>query len=222
MQRVRQMTETKLCYWCHEPLPPLPEDASYVEEINHVIHVDCKDARDTFNRRRDELEGRVAEGSDDLPGHIRVAILDLLAARGFEGRCPCLYDPEHGFQRYATHRYDYDEETDDHHSLNAVPNCELCRGSGTHDALPELLAIRDDAAAARWVEEHIQRGAGPCDHWRGFREGGWYYNALSYSRSSKSKPSGVMVFNYDLMLGGTITYAEIAERFRPRVQSSLF
>lgn len=23
----------ELCYWCHEPLPPLPEDASYVDEI---------------------------------------------------------------------------------------------------------------------------------------------------------------------------------------------
>jgi len=29
------MSETKLCYWCHEPLPPLPEDADYVDEINH-------------------------------------------------------------------------------------------------------------------------------------------------------------------------------------------
>lgn len=24
----------KCCYWCHELLPPLPEDASYVDEIN--------------------------------------------------------------------------------------------------------------------------------------------------------------------------------------------
>lgn len=32
------------CYWCHELLPPLPEDASYVEEINHYIHDDCKPA----------------------------------------------------------------------------------------------------------------------------------------------------------------------------------
>ena len=151
----------KACYWCHEPLPPLPEDALYVDEINHYIHDDCRDARDDLNRRRDELEGRVAEGSDDLPQHIRTAILDLLAARGFERRCPCLYDPEHGFQGYRSHSYDYDEDREDYDSFNAVPSCELCAGSGTHDPLPELLGISDDSAAARWVEEHIQRGAGP-------------------------------------------------------------
>lgn len=216
------MTDEKFCYWCHELLPPLPDDATYVDEINHCIHDDCRDARDELNRRRDELEARVAEGSDDLPEHIRTAILDLLAARGFEQRCPCLYDPEHGFRGYGTHRHDCEDETEDYDEVNAVSGCPLCGGTGTHDPLPDLLATTDDDAAARWVEEHIQRGAGPCDHWRGFPETGWYYNALSYSRSSKTKPRGVTVFNYDLMLGGTITYGEIAERFRPRVQASLF
>lgn len=36
------------------------------------------------------------------------------------------------------------------------------------------------------------------------------------------KPRGVTVFNYDLMLGGVICWLEIADVFRPRVQSSLF
>lgn len=30
------MSETKLCYWWHAPLSPLPEDASYVDEFNHT------------------------------------------------------------------------------------------------------------------------------------------------------------------------------------------
>ena len=33
--------ETKCCYLCHELLPPLPEDASYVDEINHYAHEEC-------------------------------------------------------------------------------------------------------------------------------------------------------------------------------------
>jgi hypothetical protein len=43
------MTEVKLCYWCRDALPPLPEDASYVEEINHYIHDECRDERDDNN-----------------------------------------------------------------------------------------------------------------------------------------------------------------------------
>jgi hypothetical protein len=43
-----------ICYWCHEPLPPLPENASYVNEINHYIHDACRDEREEKNRRMDE------------------------------------------------------------------------------------------------------------------------------------------------------------------------
>ncbi len=49
------MSETKLCFWCHEPLPPLPEDASYVDEINHYVHDECRDERDDNNRRMEQL-----------------------------------------------------------------------------------------------------------------------------------------------------------------------
>jgi hypothetical protein len=33
---------------------------------------------------------------------------------------------------------------------------------------------------------------------------------------------GVLVYSPDRMLGGVITWTEIAERFRPRVQPGLF
>ncbi len=56
------MSETKLCYWCHEPLPLLPEDASYVEEINHHIHDECRDERDDNNERLDQLRAGIVEG----------------------------------------------------------------------------------------------------------------------------------------------------------------
>ena len=46
---------TRYCYRCHEPLPPLPEDASYVETINHYIHEECREERDESNRRMDQF-----------------------------------------------------------------------------------------------------------------------------------------------------------------------
>jgi hypothetical protein len=70
------MSETRLCYWCHEPLPPLREDASYVDEINHVrpalrsspprdIHDACRDERDDNNRRMEQLRAGIAGDSID-------------------------------------------------------------------------------------------------------------------------------------------------------------
>ncbi len=82
--------------------------------------------------------------------------------------------------------------------------------------MPELVALRDDLAAAAWVAEHFSRGSGPAGI------DGWYYNALSYTRHSEKTPGGVRLYNYDTMEGGTLTWLEIADRFRPRTQSSLF
>lgn len=48
------MSEAKPCYWCHAPLPPLVNDASYVDEINHYIHEECREERDDNNRRMDK------------------------------------------------------------------------------------------------------------------------------------------------------------------------
>ena len=209
------MTGEKSCYWCHEPLPPLPDDATYVDEINHYIHDDCRDARDELNRRRDELERRVAEGLDNIPTEVRERMLTWFEERGFARRCPCLYDPAFGFKGYRSHTWG-DEDELDYDARNAIPRCRLCSGTGTHDPLPELLELRDDAAAARWVEEHLPKGAGPT------RIEGWYYSALGYARTSKKTPAGVTLFNYDTMQGGTIAWLELADRFRPRTQSSLF
>ena len=60
------------------------------------------------------------------------------------------------------------------------------------------------------------------DHWTGFPEQGWYYDALGYNHHDKGAMRGVTVYNPERMLEGVITWAEIADLFRPRVQSSLF
>lgn len=217
------MTEPKLCYWCHEPLPALTEDASYVDEINHYIHDECRDERDESNRRVEELRARIADGStDSIPDVVRKAVLDRIKTAGFSRRCPCLYDAEFGFQGYGTHSFTGDDDVDDYDARNSVDGCELCGGSGTHDPLPQLLELTDDAAAARWVAEELPRSSGPCDLWTGFPERGWYYDALGYNRHSKGKCNGVTVYNPYRMLGGVVDWSEIAELFRPRVQSSLF
>lgn len=89
------MSEDKLCYWCHELLPPLPEDASYVDEINHYAHEECLEERDERNRRMDLLRAGIVEGSiDSIPEAVRQAVLDRIKASGFSRRCRCLYDPE--------------------------------------------------------------------------------------------------------------------------------
>lgn len=95
--------DLKLCYWCHEPLPPLPEDASYVDEINHYAHEDCLEERDERNRRMDELRAGIVEGTiDSIPDVVRKAVLDRIKDTGFSRRCPCLYDPDQGFQGYES------------------------------------------------------------------------------------------------------------------------
>ena len=217
------MTEAKTCYWCHELLPPLPEDASYVDEINHYIHDECRDERDENNRRMEELRTGIADGTiDSIPCGIRSFVLERIKTTGFSRRCPCLYDAAFGFQGYEAHSYASDEEVDDHDARNSVAGCELCGGSGNYDPLPQLLELTDDRTAERWIVEELPKSSGPCDHWTGFPEGGWYHDALGYNRHGKGAVRGVTVYSPDRMLGGVITWAEIADLFRPRVQSSLF
>ncbi len=217
------MSEPKLCYWCHDPLPPLPENASYVDEINHYIHDECRAERDENNRRMEQLRAGIAEGSiDSIPEVVRQAVLDRIKRLGFSRRCPCLYESEYGFQGYESHSFGGDDDVDDYDGRNSVDGCELCGGSGTYEPLPQLLKLTDDKAAERWVAEESPRSSGPCDHWVGFPEPGWYYDGLGYNHHRNSKCNGVAVYNPERMLGGVIKWAEIAEVFRPRAQSSLF
>lgn len=217
------MSETKLCYWCHEPLPPLPEDASYVDEINHYIHDECRDDRDDNNRRMEELRAGIANGTiDSIPEEIRSFVLERMKSQGFSRRCPCLYDVRYGFQGYETHSFGCDDDDVDYDVRNSVDGCELCGGSGNFDPLPKLLKLTDDKAAERWVADELPKSSGPCNHWTGFPEDGWYYDALGYNRHGNAKCNGVTVYNLDRMLGGVITWAEICELFRPRAQFCLF
>lgn len=217
------MTEAKLCYWCHEPLPCLPEDASYVDEINHYIHDDCRDERDDNNRRMEQLRAGIVDGSiDSIPDIVRVAVLDRIKDLGFSRRCPCLYDAEHGFLGYESHSYASADDVDDYDVRNSVDGCELCSGSGSCDPLPKLLEMTDDKAAEAWIAEELPRSSGPCDHWTGFPESGWYYDALGYSRVGKGPIRGVTLYNPDRMLGGVISWGEIAGLFRAAVTPTLF
>ena len=194
---------TSLCYWCHEPLPPLPEDVTYVDEINHYIHEACRDERDDRNRRMQELRDDIAQGKiDSIPGIVRSATLARIKRIGFARRCLCL--SEDPLQR----------ERD--------ISCERCDGSGTYDPLPQLLQLADDKDAEAWVTEELPRCAGPCDLWTDFPEQGWYYDALGYNRVGKGPVRGVTVYSPEQMLGGVVSWLEIADLFRPRVQSSLF
>jgi hypothetical protein len=212
-----------ICYWCHEPLPPLPEGATYVDEINHYIHDKCREERDENNRRIEQLRAGIADGSiDSIPEAIRSFVLERIKTTGFSGRCPCLYDPDHGFEGYQTHSYGSDEEGDDYDVRNSVDGCELCGGSGNYDPVSQLLELTDDGAADRWVADELPKGSGPCDHWTGFPEGGWYYDALGYNRHGKDSVRGVTVYNPERQVGGVISWSEICELFRLRVQSSLF
>ncbi|MBA2312949.1 MAG: hypothetical protein H0V97_09155 [Actinobacteria bacterium] len=243
------MNEHRLCYWCHEPLPPLPEDASCVDEINHYIHDECRDERDDNNRRREQLRVGIVDGSiDSIPIIVRQAVLDRIQDLGFARRCPSLSrdavgpaaattpggkaradqdhesDADHGFQGYESHSYATgdDDDVDDLDVRNSVDGCDLCGGSGSYDPLPRLLDLTDAKAVEAWIAEEVPRSSEPCDHWTGFPERGWYYDALGYNRVGKGPVRGVTLYNPDLMMGGVITLLEIADLFRPRVQSSLF
>ena len=213
------MSEAKLCYWCHEPLPLLPEDATYVDEINHYMHEHCREGRDDGNRRTEELRAGIADGTIDcIPQAVRRFVLERIERLGFARRCPCLYDPAHGFTGHDPPSSD--EEDPD--VTNSIDGCELCGGTGKYDPLPKLVALTDDQAAERWVVHELPKSAGSCDHWTGFPEEGWYYDALGYNRHGKGAVRGVALYNPNRMLGGVITWAEIADLFRPRMQSSLF
>ncbi|MBA2724693.1 MAG: hypothetical protein H0U53_01780 [Actinobacteria bacterium] len=196
-----------------------------MEEINHYIHDECRDERDDTNRRMEQLRVGIGDGSiDSIPDVVRQAVLDRIKDLGFSRRCPCLYDPEHGFLGYESHSYatTEDEDVDDYDVRNSVDGCEMCDGSGSYDPLQQLLELTDDRAAEAWISEELPRSSAPCDHWTGFPEAGWYYDALGYNRVGKGPVRGVTLYNPDLMAGGVITWLEIADLFRPRVQSSLF
>lgn len=217
------MSETKLCYWCHHPLPPLPYDASYVDEINHYIHDECREQRDDRNRRMADLRSGIADGSiDSIPDAVRRAVLGRIKRTGFARRCPCLYDPDYGFKGYDAHSYGRGDDVEDYDRRNSLEGCELCAGSGNYDPLPQLLEMTDDKAAERWIEEELPRSSGPCDLWTGFPEEGWYYDALGYNRNGKGSVRGVTVYNPDQMTGGVITWSAISDLFRARTQSALF
>ncbi len=80
----------------------------------------------------DELRSGIVEGSiDSIPDVLRQAVLDHIKTSGFSRRCPCLYDPEYGFQGYESHSFSNGEaEVDDYDERNSVKGCELCNGSG--------------------------------------------------------------------------------------------
>lgn len=159
----------------------------------------------------------IAEGTiDRIPDVVREAVLDRLQRNGFSRRCPCLYDESQGFRGYDSHDLGADD------SDNAVGACVLCGGSGTYDPLPQLFELTDDKAAAAWVAEHLPKSAGPCDLGTGFPETGWFYNALGYNRVGKGLVRGVTVYNPEQMIGGVISWLEVADLFRPRAQSCLF
>ena len=207
----------EFCYWCHERLPPLPDGASYVDEINNYIHDACRDERDEINRNRETLLTGIAEGTIDcIPEVVRDAVFDRIRRLGFSHRCPCLYDEVHGFDGYDSHEVGADDST------NAVDACALCGGSGTYDPVSQLLDLTDDKAASAWVEQELPKSAGPCDLWTDFPEEEWHYEALGFHRKGKGAVRGVTLYNLQQMTGGVITWLEIADRFRPRVQSSLF
>lgn len=210
--------EAKLCYWCHQPLPPLPEDATYVDEINHYAHGECLEERDERNRGMEQLRAGIAEGSiDSIPEPVRQAVLDRIKASGFSRRCPCLYDPEFGFQGYESHSYSNgNDEVDDYDERNSVKDCRLCGGSGAYDPLPQLLELSDDKAAEAWIVEQLPRSSGPCEPWRGFPDKGWYYDALGYNRAGKHPVRGVTVYNPERMLGHGFNRVSFKKHLKPR------
>lgn len=121
----------KLCHWCLEPIPPLPKDASYVDEINHNTHDACRHERDDepreggtpgWHRRRfDRLDTR----------YVRIFVLERIKAQGFSRRCPCLYGSGCGFRGYDTHSFASHEDVDAYDVRNSVEGCELCGGRAT-------------------------------------------------------------------------------------------
>lgn len=209
------MEHARYCTWCHQPLPPLADDASHVDELNHTMHDPCREGRDHFLESRDVLWAAIAaESADPIPAAVRESYLAGILDAGLVRRCPCLYDPDYGFQGYDSHSWDRTDGRDyDEH--NAIPGCPLCAGTGRHDRLPELLVIHDDTAAATWIQDKIWLGAGPLR-----AHEGWYYSTLE--RFDDRRVEGVVLYNVDLMQGGVIAWRDIAEVFRPRVQQSFF
>ena len=203
------------CTWCDEPLPPLADDASYVEELNHTIHDHCRVDRDAFLENRDLLMTSIAAGTAaPIPAAVREVYLEGVRDAGLVRRCPCLWDPEHGFRGYDDTSWERGDgcDYDEHHAL---AGCPLCTGTGRHDRLPELLAIQYDEAAARWIKDRILLGAGPLR-----ADEGWYYSTLE--RFAGRPVEGVVLYNMGLMQGGVITWRDIAEVFRPRAQQRFF
>lgn len=209
------MEHASYCTWCHQLLPALANDASYVDELNHTMHDPCRGERDAFLQNRDALWAAIAAGTaDPIPARVREAYLAGVRDAGLVHRCPCLYDPDRGFQGYDSHSWDRAHGRD-YDERNAVLGCPLCAGTGRHDRLPELLAISDDTAAAHWIKDKILLGAGPLR-----ANEGWYYSTLE--RFDGRRVEGVVLYNVELMKGGVLAWRDVAEVFRPRVQQSFF
>ncbi|MDP8932144.1 MAG: hypothetical protein M3O70_27140 [Actinomycetota bacterium] len=69
----------------------VPEDAGYVERINHYIHDACRKDRHEHNRRMEELRSGMADGSiDSIPDGVRGFVLERMTSGGFSRRCPCI------------------------------------------------------------------------------------------------------------------------------------
>jgi hypothetical protein len=151
--------------------------------------------------------------ADPIPAGVRDEYLAGILDAGLVRRCPCLYDPDHGFRGYDSHSWDRADGRD-YDERNAIPGCPLCACTGRYDCLPELLATHDDAAAVAWIKDKILLGAGPL-HARGL--------VLLDPGALRRRPvDGVVLYNVDLMQGGVIAWRDIAEVFRPRVQQSFF
>jgi hypothetical protein len=57
----------RFCYWCHEPLPPLPPGAKFADEMSAPsMHPDCLAERDALNAQRAELERAALRGDSTL------------------------------------------------------------------------------------------------------------------------------------------------------------
>ena len=209
------MEHARYCTWCHQPLPALADDASYLDELNDTMHDPCREEQDSFLANRDALWTSIAAGTaNPIPAAVRETYLAGLRSEGLVRRCPCLYDPDHGFRGYDSHSWDRDDGRD-YDERNAISGCPLCGGTGRHDRLPELLAIHDDTTAACWIKDKILLGAGPLR-----AHDGWYYSTLE--RFDGRRVDGVVLYNVELMQGGVIAWRDVAEIFRPRVQQSFF
>ena len=118
------------CIWCHEPLPALADDASFVEELNHTIHDHCRVDRDAFLENRDLLMRSIAARiAAPIPTAVRDAYLEGVRDAGLVRRCPCLWAPEHGFRGFDGTSWERGDGRDDD-GVRRLPGTSSARGPG--------------------------------------------------------------------------------------------